>query len=393
MKVMQGIERIYCEVCINAVIGAWVELMDSPAAEVLREVDYGKVDTLGLDATPEITIKKRLESFDECAMLITEELDTHVRKRWPTDVDPAKQPLMFFSDPTDRSIELEKYIKHLSSNDHLAKVGDLMAATDRIKVWEEISKESPAIITGASSSITCIHKGKVIFSVILNFITGTLFTSTPIGVYQFQLLDHKEWAKKEITLTDVIRKGKPLSFPSVRERGFTLDDCRRFSTFLGKTGYYENFIDSKLFVDDPDKFIHHRTPPGPPRVLYLSELQKKEENGAVGFVLYNGEKIGEWIHSLAFAKYARNEDGEQALRIFEISLKRPYVKYGMLMSTPPDLSLFNGEGKCMTLDMSRLRTYEHPSQFRSMLVVLPADNERICHVLHQHQYRDVTDAF
>jgi len=388
---MQGIERIYCDVSVNAGVGAWRGLLEATATETLNKVPYGKGDTLGLDATPEIIIAGRLSRFDQQAILITEELDEQARRRWPTDSDPARQPLMFFSDPTDRSVELEKYIREISKSDPTAKVGDLMARCDQIAVWEQVSQESPAVITGPSTSITCVRKGQVVFSVILNYVTGTICVASDIGIYWYQLKPFDDPENEQLTFADITRNGRQLIFPSARERRFSPDDCRRFVTFLGKKGYRENFDDSQLFTDNPDGFIHHSTPPGPPRTLYLSELQA--EHGPVGFVLANGEKIGEWLHWLSFVKYAKDESGNPALRAFEISLERPWTKYGMLMSTSPAYSLFCGEPGSMYLDISRLRTYERPSQFRCMLVVLLADNERIIHVLRQHEYREVTNSF
>lgn len=392
---MQGIERSYCDVCINALVGAWRELMEASATETLRKVRYGnkglKSDTLGLDAIPEITISGRLEQFDQHAILVTEELDDKARGRWPTDADPVRQPLMFFCDPTDRSIELEKYFQRFSQNDPTAKIGALMKADNHVAAWEQISQECPAIITGAATAITCIRKGNVIFSVILNYITATIYIATDIGVYWHYLKDFTDPANEHLTFTEVVRNGKALVFPSVNELGYSPDDCKRFVTFLGKTGYRENFDDSMLFVENPDGYLHHTKPAGPPRILYLSELQRGY--GPIGFILSNGEKIGEWIHWLSFVKFAKNEDGNQALRVFEISLERPWTKYGMLMSTSPEYSLFCGEPGAMYLDMSRLRTYARPSQFRCMLVVLPSDNERIIHVLRQQQYREVTNSF
>lgn len=388
---MQGIERAYCNVCVNAVIGAWHELMESTAAEALCKVPYGKGDTLGLDAIPEITISGRLSTYDKNAILITEELDEQARRQWPTDSDPSRQPLMFISDPTDRSVELEKYLTKISQQDQMAKVGTLMASCDQIAVWEEICKESPAIITGPSASITCMRKGGVVFSVILNYVTGTICVATDIGVFWLKLKPFTDPANETLTFADISKNGQRLVFPSIHERHFSSDDCRRFVTFLGKKGYRENFDDSKLFVDSPDGFLHHSTPPGPPRALYLSEFQK--DHGPVGIVVANGEKIAEWFSWLAFVKFAKDENGNQALRVFEVNLERPWTKYGMLMSTSPAYSLFCGEPGHMYLDMSRLRTYERPSQFRCMLVVVPHDNERIIHVLRQHEYREVTESF
>ncbi|MBI1961464.1 MAG: hypothetical protein HYS45_02055, partial [Parcubacteria group bacterium] len=274
---MQGIERTYCDVCVNAVVGAWRELMEATATEALRKVNYGKGEalgkTLGLDAIPEITIAGRLTAFDQHAILITEELDEQARRRWPTDSDPVRQPLMFFSDPTDRSIELEKYIQEISQRDPTAKVGALMQRCDRRTVWEQVSKESPAIITGPTTSITCVRKGQVVFSVILNYVTGTICVASDIGVYWYELKPFDDPTNEDLTFAGIARHGQHLVFPSVRERRFSPDDCKRFVTFLGKKGYRENFDDSMLFVEQPDGFLHHSTPPGPPRTLYLSELQ------------------------------------------------------------------------------------------------------------------------
>jgi len=395
-EIMQGIEQKYCDVCINALVGAWRELMEATAAETLRKVPYGKGDTLGLDAITEITIRNRLECFDGHAILITEELDDQAHRRWPTDSDPIKQPLMFFSDPTDRSIQLEKFLKKISQSDQTAKVGELMAACDPIKIWEAAFEcpESPATITGSVGAITCSRKGEIVFSVILNYISATIYVATDIGVYWCKLRSFSDQKNEEITLAEIIDNGQILRFPGTRDLGYSPDDCKRFVTFLGaqgKTGYLENFNDSRLFVKNPEQFVHHRAPAGPPRPLYLSELQKG--HGPVGFILANGEKIGEWMHWLAFVKHARSKNGGHALRAYEIALERPWTKNGMLMSTSPAYSLFcetKGKGY---FDISRLRNFERPSQFRCMMVVVPHDNEHIMNILEQHQYREITSSF
>lgn len=387
---MQGIERAYCDVCISALVGAWRELMESTGAETLRKVRYGKGDTLGLDAITEITIANRLKRFDEHAIFITEELDDQARRRWPTDSDPIKQPLMFFCDPTDRSAQLERFFQWLTHDDFVAKIGTLMAACDAKKIWEEMF-EPPVSITGSTTAITCVRKGEVVFSIILNYISNMLCIATDIGVFSYQLKEFTDPVNEELTLADIARHGTPLAFPSARELKYTPDDCKRFVTFLGKSGYRENFNDSGLFAENPDKYLHHQEPPGPPRPLYLSALQNAY--GPVGFILANGEKIGEWMHWPAFVKFAKNGDGEQALRAFEVSLERPWTKNGMLMSTAPAYSIFSQTEKRNCLDISQLRGFKRPSQFRCMLVVIRHDNERIVHVLQQQQYREVTGYF
>ena len=146
-----------------------------------------------------------------------------------------------------------------------------------------------------------------------------------------------------------------------------------------------------IFVKNPDDFLHHTEPGGPARALYLSELQNG--HSPVGFILANGEKIGEWIHWLAFAKYARNHEGGKALKVFEISIERPWTKDGILMSTSRPYSIFRGRDKDAYFDISQLRNFLTPSKFRSMIVVTPYDNDWIIFKMQQHNYREVSSSF
>lgn len=393
---MQGIESTYCNVCINALIGAWRALMEASSTEALQKTSYGKGDkgdTLGLDAITEITISGRLREFDEHAILITEELDIQAHRHWPTDSDPSRQPLMFFSDPTDRSIQLEKFFEEISKGHLTEKIGRRMAEVDSgpDKLWEKMF-EGPTSITGPTTSITCARNGEILFSTILNLLTRELFVISDNGVCMYKLKPFDDPANEKVVLGTVIGKGKKIFFPGARDLNYTADECRHFVTFLGKAGYRENFDDSGIFVENPDAFLHHTKPPGPPRVLYLSDLQTREY-GTVGFILSNGEKIGEWIHWLAFVKYAKAKNGNRALRAFEVVLERPWTKNGMLMSTSAPYSIFCLGKNSSYLDISRLRNFERPSQFRCMLIVTRCDNERIIHILQQHQYREITNSF
>ncbi|MCX6778753.1 MAG: hypothetical protein NTU97_00790 [Candidatus Magasanikbacteria bacterium] len=335
-------------------------------------------------------ISDRLRAYDQHSILITEELDAIEKRRWPTDSDPARQPLMFFSDPTDRSKFLKMLLVEISQGAPTEKIGRLFQRPDLVQVWEKLGG-APADITGATSSITCVRKGSMIFSVILNYITGTVFVASPSGVFYLRLPNYQESSLDSVDLDTVFTQGKTLDFPSAQKTCVTADDFHRFTTFLGKTGYRENFLDSHIFVDDMDRFLHHSEPGGPARPLYLSELQNG--NGPIGFVMANGEKISEWIHWLAFVKFAKNSLGERALRIFEISLDRPWTKDGVLMSTSEPYSIFCGTGETAYLDISRLRTFGSPSRFRSMLVVTTWDNEYIIHIMRKFCYREVTGSF
>jgi hypothetical protein len=73
---MIGIEEAYCNVCIQAVLAGFQALSQiHVATDALRPANmYGKVDTLGIDAVPEIRIGTELSRFDQYAVLITEEI-------------------------------------------------------------------------------------------------------------------------------------------------------------------------------------------------------------------------------------------------------------------------------------------------------------------------------
>ncbi len=382
---MQGVEQVYCDVSIHALIKAWQRLMEVSANEVLQRVAFGKGDTLGLDAIPEIIIAEQLRTFDRHALLITEEEDETMNRRLPSDSDPVRQPLMFFSDPTDRSKQLGEFITAIADGRPSAKIGELMAERDVVREWEEMF-EKPASITGATTSITCIRKGSIVFAVVLNYITRTIFVAAPAGVYHMALPAYTERDLATINHKHVVDGGKELQFPPAMQTCTTPGDAQRFVTFLGKSGYQENFDDSKILGENPDP-PHHRVPGGPSRVLYLSELQQGYE--PIGFVLANGEKIGEWMPWLAFVKFALDVHHDHPLRAFEISLERPWIKDGVLMSTSPPYSIFCIEEGRTFLDISRLRQFHHPSRFRSMLVVAPRDNDRIIYLMQEHQWREV----
>ncbi|MFA6587646.1 MAG: hypothetical protein WCT08_01115 [Patescibacteria group bacterium] len=389
---MQGIEKQYCDVAINAEITAWRELFESSAAETLAQVRYGKGDTLGLDAIPEICIARRIRDFDDHAIFVTEELDEAAKRRWPSDSDPVRQPLMFFCDPTDRSSFLKRFIQEISKGQELQKLGILMGREKSISIWNQMF-EAPASITGATTSITCVRKGEIIFSVILNYITQTIFVASPAGVFNLKLPRFTDKHLDTIDLEHICKHGKRLEFLTASELCATADDRKRFVTFLGspnKAGYRENFDDCMIFVakDQKDAFVHHTQPGGPARILYLSELQKN--HGPIGFIMANGEKIGEWIHWLAFVRFARNAQGEPVMKIFEVSTDRPWVKEGVLMSTAKPYSIFSSTDDYVYLDISRLKNFVIPSKFRSMLVVTPSDNDSIIHIMRQHQYREIS---
>lgn len=390
---MEGIQKMYVNFGIQTVINAWKHLMGVSAEEALSEVRYGKTDTLGMDAFPEIRIKECIANFSSEAILVTEETDEISAGCWSENPDKFLQPLIFFSDPLDRSKFLKRFLEK-KTIDLFTKVGDIVSEQEATKYWESAEEETPMMITGATSSLTCVSKGQTVFSVIVNVITQTIFVACPAGIFYLKLPPYNDVRSLEkIDLDYVMRKGKEVKFVSAKKVCKTSDDFQRFVTFLGKTGYRENFDDSMIFLgDQADKHLCHSEPGGPSRILYLSEFQNS--CGPIGFILANGEKIGEWIHWLPFVKYAKNSDGEKALKIFEIYTKRGWNKEGILMSPPPPYSIFrHKKGEDHYLNISRLRGLDRPSHFRSMIVVTPYDNEIMISIMRKHNYHEVSGSF
>ena len=388
---MQGIDRAYGDICVKALVGSYDQVCESSIAEALLRVKYGKGDTLSFDAIPEITIMNRLKDFNRDAVLITEETDDKTSKLWPTDPNPRLQPAMFFSDPMDRSSFLKKFLETAASRlgSDRVKIGDVIAGGKGIKFWEETGGR-PAAITGATSSITYVGMGKTVFSVIVNLITREIFIACETGIVRADLSARNGASAKCFGFEHLVSKGRKIVFPPAAQLCREPDDCSRFVTFLGKSTYPEHFAESKIiFTDDAEKFLHHKEPGGPSRILYLSDLQKNY--GPVGFVLANGEKISEWIHWLPFVKFARDKDGNPALKIYETSFDRPRIKDGVLMATAKAYSIFNQEESGRHyLDVSRIKNFDRPSKFRSTIVVAPADNERITHCMTRHDYREIS---
>jgi hypothetical protein len=368
-----------------AVLKAYYDFRHSSVEDALRPISsYGKKDTLGMDAGPEIVICEELGRYDAGAVVITEEIGSGTKL---SDTfrpnDPQTFRTVFISDPTDRSTPLKKFLAAFPKEQ---KIGDIFGDPDSKGKWEE-KFGTPASITGATSAISCIRRGVPIFAVIVNYITQELMVSCAAGNRIIKLPDERP---DFIDLNYVRTHGEPIVFPGIDG---DIKSMQRFVTFLGdgnKIGYKENFIDSGLMdAKQMDAFLHYGKPGGPSRALYLSSLQPRDT--PVGFILANGEKIGEWIHWLPFVQFARssNDDSQPALILFEIFQDRPWTKEGILMSTPPNYSVFREYGGKLFIDTSWLLRMPNPSQLRSTLVVAPYDNRWAVRSSSQSGYRSI----
>lgn len=383
---MQGVEISHLNAAIVAVLKAYYDFIHSTVEDALRKIStYGKKDTLGMDAGPEITICEELERYDNGAVVITEEIGSKGNRLGdpPRPNDPQTFRTVFISDPTDRSNQLKEFLSQFPKE---MRIIDILGDPAYTRKWEE-DFGSPASISGATSAISCIRRGIPIFAVIVNYITQELMVSCAAGNKVVKLTEERQ---ESIDLDYVRTHGQPLVFPSIDGQRKSM---RRFVTFLGdtgKTGYLENFLDSGLMNEAQlNEQIHYRKPGGPSRALYLSSLQPKESQ--VGFILANGEKIGEWIHWLSFVQYARSlsDDSQPALILYEVKQDRPWTKDGVLMSTPPNYSVFRQYGERLYVDTNWLLRMHNPSQYRSTLIVAPYDNRWTVKSSSQSGYRPI----
>ena len=391
---MPNIEEVHCTAAINAVVAAHLQLMHHTAEEALQTIPHrtaDKLDTLGLDGIPESAIANSLMEFDPSAVLITEEVGS-TNSSWLRDRYSNLPPTIYVSDPTDRSYQLKTFLSSQDRRDRRRKIGDIVQASSSREKWEA-HFGSPASITGATSAIACIRRGIPVCSVFVNFITQELFVAFRAGVFRLTLPHFKALKPSKITLDHIRQKGKPIFFRKFADTGSRIENMKSFATFLGKTVYPENLNDSGLLPEDVAKrCIHYDEPGGPSRVLYLSTIQP--EKLPIGFILANGEKIGEWIHWLPFVRFGKS-DGEpekHALNLYEIYQSRPWTKEGILMSTPPHYSVFckpEEYGGKMAIDIDRLRSFDNPSRLRSTLLVAPTTNSWAITTMTTHNFRQI----
>src|SRR5437868_5657439 len=144
---MQGVEIGHCNAAINAVLAANYTLQDATVEELLPPTgSYGKKDTLGLDARPEIDIVQYMRKHDDNCVVITEEIGAKKKFSLPHNHDPRTFRTTYISDPLDRTKFMKAFLEQVT--DKTLKVKDIIQHESAIADWERIAG-SPATITGA----------------------------------------------------------------------------------------------------------------------------------------------------------------------------------------------------------------------------------------------------
>ena len=385
---MEGVAISHLNASIKALLTANYDLKRSTVEDALSKVEvYGKKDTLGLDAGPEITICRELNEYDSGSAVITEEIGIKAvnLKNVSRLNEPEIFKTVFILDPTDRSNQFKAFLTEFPRE---MKLSNIMGNINHHEKWEE-KFGSPVSVTGALSAITCIRRGIPIFSVIVNYITQELMMSCDAGNKILRLPD-KMPKLSGFDFDYVCENGKNIFFPIMNGK---VASMQKFVTFLGDTGklgYRENFIDSGFMTELQIKeFLAYEKPGGPSRALYLSSLQPHDE--PLGFVLANGEKIGEWIHWLPFIRFAKSQsdNSKSALKLYEIYQERPWTKEGILMSTSANYSVFKEYDGKLFVDTSTLLQMPNPSHMRSTLIVAPYDNRWVANFCALKNFREI----
>lgn len=384
---MNGYELSLIDLMIRASINAHLGLFTSPMGDLISEISPGKMDTLGMDWTAETRIRNTIKEFDPRIILVTEE-DEPERKEWPRFTNLASREILMISDPIDRSSQMNSFLTKMSAGCGEKSIMDRIGEIDIVDIWVNQIAEKPAVITGGTTAITCLIGGKVLATVIVNHIYRNIIIAVEAGLYM-HTLDVPEKELKNIDMTKIIKKGKGIFFQGTEKTCSSVSERKRFTAFAGKKGYPENLQQSNIFIEDCMANIHHTAPGGPTRVFYLSSLQK--EHGPIGFILYNGEKITEWIHALPVVKYAKDVKGNPVLRIYEVSIDKPNVKEGILMSCHPTYSIFTQREGEAFIDVAFLRRFPASSHYRSMLVIVPSDNSTVIDAMNKHGFPELSD--
>lgn len=380
-----GIEKSYTDAMIRALRTAQRALFDTLVRDAVSKSHVlHKGDTLGLDQRPENAITSALQRFDPHCITITEERGAvnPFAVEGPTALQGART--FFGCDPFDRSNQACEFLGKYGKQDE--RVIDVIRRPETSKLWESLYG-GPLAITSSSSAICCIRRGLPVAAVILNHLAEQMTLACAAGIYQVKL---PEDLSLSITLDYVQEHGEQLQFPQPDYHA-----GQKIVAFIGKPerGYPQNFDSCRLVTDtDLGKHLHYNLPGGPSRVLYLSNLQPDRE--PIGVVVANGEKIGEWIHWLAFTRFAHRMDDHSApaLRLFEVSQNQSLMIDGYLMMPSPDYSIFvyhDDRRRRVIVSSEKLQSLVNPSKYRSTLVLIPANNKWALNQVEQYGYREI----
>lgn len=351
--------------CIRAMAGVQERLTRTRLdCLVAHRGSAEKGDTLGLDLIPENALRTHLVSeYDDHIVLVTEEQGAFNAELL------GSAHLVAFADPTDGSEQLRDYIHEGLAGGAVKPgdtLGDMLCSDSALLEWEKANGGSVAL-TGACCSLTLVKRGEILFTVLLNYIAQRVFVACPEGV-------------AHASLACVMESGYELDGTWEKLRFNVVGDARRFVTFLGEESYLRYLKESN--PQGFDCLPEHTRPVGPARILHLSDLNRDPP----GFILANGEKIGEWIGWLAFCKYSED------LTAYSLYPRTVFARDHVLIAPSPKYSILETCEGTLRLNFSKLRFFENPSRYRETILVAHRDNGPVFAGLDKETSRELPGA-
>jgi len=318
-----------------------VNSMDSKMRQMYQRKD-GK-DTMLADVMAERTISVGLECFghfsafvrayNEAGVIVTEE-----RGKIGDGIGPATPVII--TDPVDRSSYLEKIVrKHSSDCKTIGQVFDREA--------EMLGND--ARVESVNSSVTLLYDNMIKYSIVLNHFTAEMFVGYEKGVFVSDVDD----IETEDQLVEGVRFKDKESLDMVCYTKDGKYEDNRFGTHLRFFPRYEK----------------RKSPGGPNRFANLLA----DEQGPVGVIAHNGEKIQESLPNIAMAFFSCDN-----LKAYKMFCDRKHTNHRAGRGLTPNLenSIYsNGLLINTGLKLGFLNEREYPSQFRDTTLITPTANE------------------
>lgn len=272
----------------------------------------GKEDTLRLDADAEDTLIEWLEAPDTA--IVTEERGLH-----PAGARLDSMEWVHVVDPLDNSKPARAILVEAAKG---STVGAVLAADDTPEL------EAPAV------SVCSVREGILSHAVLLNLAKPRLYVASEEGCFTIDIHGAESGSLK------LDERRVEIPWP---KKG------RGVRTYTGGKEIYTEHAAACGFAS-PESVES-----GPHRVLYLTGLAASPSAAVVA----NGEKLGEWLPWLAFAKWSGRL---AACTVFRHGAP---TRGGVSLSPPASRSVL-GDGGIL---WKRLEGVENPSAYRETVAV------------------------
>lgn len=208
-------------------------------------------------------------------------------------------------------------------------------------------------------SITYVQRqqpkqAKVMSNMMLDLISGFFYYTNGSDMYKFRTRIHKP--HNEQCIVEIYDR------EAVQFRDFADVDPRKYMCHLSSGVYKEN-ISSLQLPSDFERYDLEATP-GPLRPLFFT----MESAFQPRFLLYNGEKMAEWIGVFPWLKSSG--------KFHAYVIKNPHAPHKAGYSMAPEDNFFQDD----SLDFSVLDHAQKPSLYRSTIAIVYKEDTQ----LHQH---------